>query len=187
MILEGIVTTLSPEGAVNIAPMGPHVEPQLPLTRFELRPFPTSRTFANLQAHPEGVLHISDDVLLLARAAVGDVEPPPETFPARAVRGAVLASACRAYEFRVVSVDTSGQRVRMLAEVVAEHRLRDFFGFNRAMHAVVEAAILATRTALLPREEILREYEKLAVLVEKTGGPREREAFALLRRHVESA
>ena len=84
-------------------------------------------------------------------------------------------------------MDASGQRVRMQAEVVAAHRLRDFFGFNRAMHAVVEAAILATRTALLPREEIAREYEKLAVLVEKTGGPREREAFALLRRYVDSA
>ena len=26
MILEGIVTTLSPEGALNIAPMGPKVD-----------------------------------------------------------------------------------------------------------------------------------------------------------------
>ena len=55
------------------------------------------------------------------------------------------------------------------------------------MHAVVEAAILATRTAFLPREQILADYDKLAVLVEKTGGEREREAFALLRQHVESA
>src|SRR5581483_10874593 len=115
MILEGIVTTLGPDGAVNVAPMGPHVQPGAPLERFELRPFPTSRTLANLRAHPEGVLHVSDDVLLLARAAVGELAPPPETFPARAVRGAVLASACRAYEFRVVAADDSGPRVRLQA------------------------------------------------------------------------
>jgi len=62
--------------------------------------------------------------------------------------------------------------------------LRDFFGFNRAKHAVVEAAILATRTAFLPLNQIEAEYEKLAVLVQKTGGEREHLAFALLQKHI---
>ncbi|HJT78949.1 MAG TPA: DUF447 domain-containing protein, partial [Gemmataceae bacterium] len=75
MILEGIVTTLSPDGALNVAPMGPHVTPGM--ERFLLRPFPTSQTYRNLTAHGEGVLHVTDDVLLLARAALGPVEPPP--------------------------------------------------------------------------------------------------------------
>jgi hypothetical protein len=183
MILEGIVTTTSADGEVNVAPMGPHVGPDM--NRFLLRPFPTSRTYRNLVAHPEGVLHVTDDVLLLARAAVGTVEPPPATFPAVRVRGRVLADACRWYEFRVASLDDSEQRVRVEAEVVHEGRLRDFFGFNRARHAVVEAAILATRTDFLPPDEILAEYEKLAVIVRKTGGDREQEAFEFLRRHVQ--
>ncbi len=63
-------------------------------------------------------------------------------------------------------------------------RLRDFFGFNRAKHAVVEAAILATRTAFLALDEIEAEYRKLAILVEKTGGPQEHAAFALLCDHL---
>ena len=33
--------------------------------------------------------------------------------------------------------------------MVDQGRLRDFFGFNRAKHAVIEAAILATRLSLL--------------------------------------
>ena len=37
MILEGIVTTLSETGEVNIAPMGPRVEASM--QRFVLRPF----------------------------------------------------------------------------------------------------------------------------------------------------
>jgi beta-RFAP synthase len=183
MILEGIVTTLGPDGAVNIAPMGPTVDAAM--ERFLLRPFPTSQTYRNLLHHGEGVLHVTDNVLLLAKAAVGPVEPPPRLLPAQRVRGSVLADACHYYEFRVAAIDDKAERVRIEADVVHTGRLRDFFGFNRAKHAVVEAAILATRTHLLPLGEIEAEFRKLAVLVEKTGGPDEIEAFALLRRHLE--
>jgi hypothetical protein len=189
MILEGIVTTVGPDG-VNIAPMGPRLpsaDTRTPLAGFELRPFRTSRTYANLKAHPEGVLHVSDDVLLLARSAIGIVEPLPALRPAEGVRGWVLVDACRAYEFRIVASDESDQRIRLQAEVVHRHWLRDFFGFNRAKHAVLEAAILATRTDFLPLDEIEAEYRRLAVLVQKTGGEDEHAAFALLQRHVEAA
>ncbi len=190
MILEGIVTTISAAGIVNIAPMGPHLDAETAgcaWTHFTLRPFRTAQTFANLQAHGEGVLHVTDDVLLLARSALGMLEPMPPLVPAKRVRGWVLADACRYYEFRVVSHDDRSERARFEAEVVHIGRIRDFFGFNRAKHAVVEAAILATRTAFLPREEIEAEYRKLAVLIDKTGGAQEHAAFDLLRRHVQQA
>jgi hypothetical protein len=183
MILEGIVTTVSAAGAVNVAPMGPHVEPGR-WDRFLLRPFNTSQTCRNLREHPEGVLHVTDDVLLLARAALGALDPPPAMRPAAAVHGYVLADACRWYAFRVRALDDRAERVNIEVDVVAEGRQRDFFGFNRAKHAVVEAAILATRTDFLPLEEIEGEYRRLAVLVDKTGGAQEKEAFAFLRAHV---
>ncbi len=182
-ILEGIVTTRNPDGTVNIAPMGPRVDAAM--EHFLLRPYPASQTCRNLKALGEGVLHVTDDVLLLAKAAVGPVEPPPEMFPAEKVRGFVLRDACRWYEFRVRTIDESEPRVRIECATVHAGRLRDFFGFNRAKHAVVEAAILATRTDFLPLEEIEAEYRKLSVIVDKTGGPREHEAFAWLRAHVE--
>lgn len=185
MILEGIVTTLAPSGALNIAPMGPCVDAAM--RYFILRPYRTTQTYQNLCQHLEGVLHVTDDVLLLARAAVGDTEPPPETFPATIVRGQVLRDACRYYEFRVVRIDDRRERSELQAEVVHMDRLRDFFGFNRAKHAVVEAAILATRLEFLPADEIQGEYRRLAVLVEKTGGERERQAFAFLEDHVHRA
>src|SRR5271165_4070014 len=135
MILEGIVTTVSAAGAVNIAPMGPTVDDAM--RRFLLRPFPTSQTCQNLKAHGEGVLHVTDDVLLLARAALGPVEPAPPLFPATQVRGWVLQDACRYYEFRVLSLDDRTERVSIEVEVLHSDRLRDFFGFNRAKHAVI--------------------------------------------------
>ncbi len=159
-----------------------HVEGAM--AAFMLRPFRTAQTYRNLKAHGEGVLHITDDVLLLARAALGALDPPPPLLPAARVRGWVLRDACRYYEFRVTAGDDRGERAQLDAEVVHAGRLRDFFGFNRAKHAVVEAAILATRTAFLPLDEIEAEYRKLAILVEKTGGPQEHEAFAFLQRYV---
>jgi len=184
MILEGIVTTISAEGEVNIAPMGPTVDEGM--QRFVLRPFRTAQTYRNLRQHGEGVLHVTDDVLLLARAALGTVVPPPPLMAAEKVCGWVLRDCCRYYEFRVTVIDDHEERVRIEAEVVHSGRLRDFFGFNRAKHAVVEAAILATRTAFLPLDEIDAEFKKLAIVVAKTGGPREREAFEFLQAHVAS-
>jgi hypothetical protein len=184
VILEGIVTTLSPQGMLNIAPMGPRFDPAM--SRFVLRPFRSSTTYRNLKASGEGVLHITDDVLLLARTAIG-VPVEPVTRPADAVAGRVLVEACRYYEFRIVDCDDREERTTLTAETVAQGWLRDFFGFNRAKHAVVEASILATRVSLLPLEEIFADFRRLAPLVEKTGGPAEREAFSLLGQHLQDA
>lgn len=185
MILEGIVTTIATDGMVNIAPMGPRVE--VDMVRFTLRPFRTAQTYANLKAHPEGVFHVTDDVHLLARAAVGRLEPLPPLQQAKAVRGLVLADACRWYEFRVTAMDDDQDRTTLTAQVVHVGRGRDFFGFNRAKHAVVEAAILATRVAILPPAEIDAEIRRLTPWVEKTGGPQEREAFRFLQDYIVTA
>lgn len=181
-ILEGIVTTLDADQRIHIAPMGPAADNQM--ERLVLRPFKTAQTYRNLKAHREGVFHVTDDVFLLARAAVGKLEQLPALKPASHVRGSIIGDACRFYEFRVRSIDDSDDRSRMEAEVVHFGRLRDFVGFNRAKHAVVEAAILATRTDFLPRTEIENEFRKLSMIVDKTGGEQEKSAFAFLQEHL---
>ena len=182
MILEGIVTTIAPTGEINIAPMGPRVDADM--RRFLLRPFNTSQTYRNLRSHGQGVLHVTDDVLLLAHAALGQLIEMPPLMPAHAIRGWVLRDACRAYEFRVINIDDREERVNIEVETVYHVTLREFFGFNRAKHVVVEAAILATRTDFLPIEDIEAEYAKLGVIVQKTGGDEEQAAFEFLREHV---
>jgi hypothetical protein len=186
LILEGLVSTIDAGGAPHLAPMGPHV-PGPDFDRFILRPFPSSQTYRHLLMLGEGVLHATDDALLLAKAALGPVEPPPIWEPADVVRGWVLTDCCRFFEFRVKSVDDSEQRVRVECEVVRNGRKRDFFGFNRAKHAVVEAAILATRIGIVPTAEIAAEYRRLTVIVDKTGGAGEHEAMRLLQAHLERA
>ena len=183
MILEGIVTTLNPKGRVHVSPMGPRVDPTI--HQLLLRPFAKSQTYRNLVAHGEGVLHVTDDVILLARAAIGQFENVPPHVPANKIKGFVLNDVCRFFEFRVRSIDDREERVQIEAEVVHTGRFRDFFGFNRAKNAVVEAAILATRTAFLALEDVDAEFRRLAIIVEKTGGAQEHSAFALLRDHVD--
>ena len=139
--------------------MGPRLDPDLSMARFVLRPFRTSTTYHNLKARGEGVFHVTDDVLLLAQTAIGVPIDPGARAPAgRGRRGLDPAGACRYYEFRVVELDDRDERTTIVVETVAQGRLRDFFGFNRAKHAVVEAAILATRTAFLPLDEMLAEF-----------------------------
>jgi len=185
MILEALVTTLDADGGPHLAPMGPRVSPDF--TRFTLRPFPTSNTYRNLLRHGEGVLHVTDDALLLAKAAIGAVGAVPPVLAAERVRGFVLADCCRYFEFAVRSVDASGERVTVEADVLHAGRVRDFFGFNRAKHAVVEAAILATRLHLLPLADVGAEFAKLRVIVGKTGGPNEHAAMDLLERKLREA
>ena len=185
MILEGIVTTINADGTPHVTPMGPRVDREL--TQFTLRPFRTATTYQNLQRIGECVFHVTDDVELLARAAVDRLESLPAMFPALAVRGFILADACRWFALRVRTLDDHDERTTIACDVVDRGTLREFFGFNRAKHAVVEAAILATRISLLPAEEIRTEFQRLAVIVDKTAGDQERVAFQFLTDFVREA
>jgi hypothetical protein len=178
MILEGLVTTTDAAGRTHLAPMGPTVDTSL--SSLLLRPFPTSNTYQNLVRHGEGVFHTTDDARLIAYAAVGKLREMPPTNPATAVAGFILSDACRAFEFRVKSIDANRERVHITADVVKRNSLREFLGFNRAKHAVIEAAILATRFRLLPADEIAAEFQKLRIIVDKTGDEAEFEAMAML-------
>jgi hypothetical protein len=181
MILEGLVTSLNSVGDVNLAPMGPIVDPQM--TSLILRPFQTSTTCQNLLRRLSGVFHVVDDVLLIAKAALHRLEDLPETVPAEHVDGRVLKDCCRWYEFQITKCDSS-DRTKLEATIIHTGRGRDFFGFNRAKHAVLEATILATRLHLIPELEVRAQLQALASPVDKTAGPQEREAFALVNNVV---
>ncbi len=188
MIVEGILTTLGADGRVHMAPMGPRVDDDSsgapPWRRLVLRPFRTSTTYQNLRRLGAAVFHVIDDVELLARAAIGPLDPPP---PLAATPGCPvprLADACHWHALEVDSIDDREERATILARVVGSGSVREFVGLNRAKHAVVEAAILATRVNLLEAASIASKFAELKPLIDKTGGPAERRAFALLEEYV---
>ena len=184
LILEGIVVTQDEAGGANIAPMGPRVDRGL--TRLLLRPFQTAQTYRNLKTSRCGVFHVTDDVELLARAAVGQLDPSPALVPIENFPCPRLADACRWLAFRVLQLDDQTERTTIHCEVVASGAIREFFGFNRAKHAVLEAAILATRIGIVPDDELRAEFARLATPIAKTAGQQERRAFEFLRQYLES-
>lgn len=180
MIVETIVTTLDERGIINFAPMGVEWGD----ATIVLKPFLETTTFRNLEQRRSAVVNLTDDVMLFAEGAIASPQYP--SIPASVIRGVVLESACSWRELEVETIDATPPRSRIDARVVHSGFHREFVGFNRARHAVLEAAILATRTHLLPAEQIREEYARLQVIVDKTAGPREREAMDLLTRHVTS-
>ena len=178
-ILEGIVTTQNEDGSVNISPMGPIVDASV--TQFVFRPYCTSTTYINLKRTGTGVFHVTDDVLLFAQAALGQPSPLPS------LDDLILIDACRWYTFKIDAIDDSQERTHITAHTVKHGRNRDFLGFNRAKHAVLEAAILATRVHLLPAADILAELDRLRSPVEKTASSAELQAFDFLCRKIDVA
>lgn len=180
-IIESIITTMDAAGVVNFAPMGVEWGED----EIVVKPFLETTTFRNLRATGSAVVNITDDVMLFARAAISSPQYPAR--PAEVVRGVVLEAACSWRELEVRAIDDTPPRSRIVTAVVHRGFQREFIGFNRARNAVLEAAILATRTHLLPPEQIREELARLRVIVDKTAGPREHEAMALLTEYIRSA
>ena len=180
MIIESILTTMARDSTINFAPMGVEWSD----VTIVIKPFLETTTFRNVRDTGTAVVNLVDDVMLFAQGAISSPQFPWE--PATVVRGAVLTAACSWRELEVVTIDDTPPRSRIESRVVHHGRHREFLGFNRARHAVLEAAILATRTHLISPEEIRSEYARLQVIVDKTAGPREQEAMALLTEYVRS-
>jgi hypothetical protein len=180
-IIETVVTTINPDRSVNCGAMGVEWGER----RIVIKPYRGTRTLRNLRVTGAAVVNLTDDVLLFSQAALGDPHPP--TRPAASVEGAVIADACAWREVRVEAIEDGSRRARVSTVVVGGGTGREFRGLNRARHAVLEASILASRAHLLEAEDIRAELRRLQVLVDKTAGPRVREAMAYVTKALARA
>jgi hypothetical protein len=178
VIVESIVTTVDADGAVNCAPMGVEWGDDA----IVLKPFLETATYRNVVATGAAVVNLVDDVRVFARAAISN--PVYPTVPAEVVTGVVLADCCSWRELQARTIDSTPPRSRIETTVVHRGVRREFIGFNRARHAVLETAIYATRLHLLQREFIESELARLQVIVDKTAGPDEHEAMTLLSDYI---
>jgi hypothetical protein len=178
MIVETIVTTVAADGTANFAPMGVEWGDDT----IVLKPFLETTTYRNIVATRAAVVNLTDDVRIFARAAISN--PQYESGPATVIQGVVLADCCSWRELQAQSIDSTPPRSRIAMAVVHRGTRREFIGFNRARHAVLEAAIYATRLHILPRAFIDHEMARLQIIVDKTAGPEELEAMELLTAHI---
>ena len=178
MIRETIVTTLGIGGAPYLAPMGVRDEDGLYL----IAPFRPSRTLDNLLRGRQAVINYTDDVRIFAGFHAGRRDWP--TVPAGVVRGVRLEQALAHVEIEVARWEDDEVRPRIWCRELAREIHAPFRGFSRAQAAVIEAGILASRLHRLPAEKIDREMDYLRIAVEKTAGPREREAWRWLEDRI---
>ena len=171
MILETIVTTSSPDGNHHIAPMGVHVIDE----SYLIMPFRPSTTLDNLVATRCAVINATDDVRIFAGCLTRRREWP--LAKSERVTCARLSEALSHTEVELIRIEEDALRPKVFCRVIESVNHRSFRGFNRAQFSVIEAAILVSRLHLLPEDKIERELAYLSQGLERTAGPREREAW----------
>lgn len=180
MIRETIVTTVSAQGRVHVAPLGLIADGDG--YGWIIAPFRPSTTLDNLRAVPFAVANHTDDVRVFAGCLTGRRDWP--TAAADEVPVPRLAAALSHMELAVRRVSEDAKRPRFHCGVVRQVAHAPFAGFNRAQAAVIEAAILVSRLHFLPREKVERELAVLEIAVGKTAGPAEQEAWDWLMERV---
>lgn len=180
MVIEGIITTENEDGSMHVAPIGPHVNPDL--SEWTLKPFQTSHTFARLHATGRGVFHVVDDGLLMIEAVLGRTNDPSSRPQANFQPdcGWILADSVRALPLRVQHWDCSSERAAAQCSAGSWIDVRPFWGWNRARNSLLELAVLLSRRHMLPRESIEEAVAHHRGIIEKTAGPRERDGLALV-------
>jgi uncharacterized protein len=174
LIREVIVSTIDSSGQVQLAPIG-LIEDG---AGWIIAPFRPSKTGDNLAATPYAAASYTDDAAIFAGLVTGRHDWPLAA--AEKIPVPRLAAALAHAELCVTRIEEDPQRPRYHCEVVHRAQHGPFEGFNRARNAILECAILLTRLHILPREKIGREIDYLSIAIEKTAGPREREAWSWL-------
>jgi hypothetical protein len=174
MIRETMLTTMSGDGRLHIAPMGIIADGD----GWIVAPFRPSSTLDNLRTVPFAVANYTDDVRIFAGCLTGRQEWP--TTASDHVPVPRLTGALSHTELAVIDVTEDGQRTRFRFAVVSRGSHAPFEGLNRAKAAVIEAAILVSRLHMLPRERIEAELAYLEIAVAKTAGAHEAEAWSWL-------
>ncbi|BCM86110.1 DUF447 domain-containing protein [Methylobacterium indicum] len=181
LILETIVTTADPDGALHLVPFGLIQDGD----DFWVAPFRPSPTIANLEAVPFFAAAAPSDVRVIAGCVTGRRDWA--TVPCRDIPVPRLEAAYGHMELQVAEVRDDPVRPRFRGRVVRAEAHRPFLGYNRAQSAVLEAAILSTRLHMLEPATVLAELHHHRIAVEKTAGPAEREAWNWIAAKVAAA
>jgi hypothetical protein len=180
-ILDGIneiIATTEMDGRINAAPLG--------IIRngdeLYIRLFMGSHTYENILATGWFVANVTHDAWLFAETALEDLT---ENHFMRREGMPVLkdAEAWGLFRCKPFALDIIIVKVELVSGEVLR---KDFRAFNRGANLVVEAAVAATRYLALRTDSHYEEMMKLQRIINRCGGPREREAMERLMDRVNS-
>lgn len=171
-ISEVIITTISPEGVPNAAPIGLHRKGGRLFARIY-----NSKTLENIMSKPTAVANITDDPLLFVQSALSDIEPEKfefvDAFPVLAGANGWILFDCQCKKSDRISIvemsPVNGKTNKLKIKPV-----------NRGFNAVIEATVHATRYVLLHEKKILDQINYYNTIVKKCGSSRDNDAMRLL-------
>lgn len=180
-ILDGInevIATTEKDGRINAAPIGIIRDGE----KIYIRLFGGSHTYDNILKNGWFVANITHDVWLIAETAIEDLTQSHfvrrEGLPILKDAEAWALFKCEAFQMDII--------IAKVEFVKGEVLRRDFRAFNRGANLVVEAAVAATRYLALRTDSYYEEILKLKRIVDRCGGPREREAMERLMDRIDS-
>jgi hypothetical protein len=167
-----IFTTISTDGVPNAAPIGLHKKNG----RFFARIY-NSKTLDNIMGKKAVAANIVDDPFLFVESALSD--PNQDNFDLiggfpvlKDAQGWIIFD-CKIRKGETISVVE-------LSPVEAQIKRRQIKTINRGFNAVIEATVEATRYVVLKDKKYLDRIEYYDTIVQKCGGPEEKEAMKLL-------
>lgn len=177
--INEVVATTEKEGIINAAPLGVIKDGE----SISIKLFRGSHTYENILSEGFFVANVIHDPWLFVEAALDDLGE--EYFVRIADRLPILENAeawalfkCRPSRLDIVVVDVEFVKGEILR--------RDFRAFNRGANLVVEASIAATRFLALRADCYYEEILKLRRIVNRCGGPRDRQAMDRLMERLDS-
>ncbi len=179
-IFETIVTVRGRDGGTHVTPLGVRHEGGA----LVLAPFRPSATLDRLLESRVAVINTTDDVRVFAGCIVGRRDWP--LVAATRIDGMRLASCLAHEEIELIEMVDDAQRPRLHCRSVHRETHAPFRGFNRAQAAVIEAAVLVSRLAILPPGKIDAELGYLRIAIDKTAGEAEQQAWGWLMQAIEA-
>ncbi len=180
-ILDGInevIATTEKNGVINAAPLGIIRDGE----SLYIKLFLGTHTYDNVLANGWFVANITHDSWIFAETALEDLTPDyfvrRDGLPILKDAEAWALFKCEPFPLDIV--------ITKVEPVKGEVLRKDFRAFNRGANLVVEAAVAATRYLALRTDSYYEEIMKIKRIVERCGGPREKEAMERLMDRIDN-
>jgi uncharacterized protein len=176
--INEIIATTEVSGRINAAPIGIIRDGDSLFVRL----FLGTHTYENVLTRGWFVANVTHDAWIFAETALEDL--PPEYFDRREDLPILKdAEAWGLFKCEPFASDIIIAKVELIK---GEALRRDFRACNRGANLVIEAAVAATRYLALRTDSYFIEMMKLQRIINRCGGPREREAMDRLMDRIDS-
>jgi len=185
-IMEGIneiIATTERDDRINAAPLGVIQEGK----SLFIRLFSGSHTYDNIVANKWFVANITHDSWLFAETALEDLTPDHfvrhEDLPILIDTEAWALFKCDAFPLDIMIANIVFINIEFIKGEILE---KGFRAFNRGANLVIEASVAATRYMALRADSYYEELLRLRKIIDRCGGPRERDAMDRLMNRVDN-